>query len=151
MARMEWQERCRACGGTGLYVGMAERDGAAVVCRDCRGTGCFLFAREFEPYGGRQNRVGVVWVYEANPGICLGGADLASFGGMSHEAWQAGATFSPGTENRAYTCPAWWYQAVDHQRKPHWGECEWGRPFSECPSFATKDRCWRRWDEEFGG
>lgn len=30
---------CNACKGTGLYVGMAERDGAAVVCYTCKGTG----------------------------------------------------------------------------------------------------------------
>lgn len=29
---------CQACKGTGLYKGMAERDGAAVVCSHCHGT-----------------------------------------------------------------------------------------------------------------
>jgi hypothetical protein len=28
----EVEAECRACGGTGLYVGFAEKDGCAVVC-----------------------------------------------------------------------------------------------------------------------
>ena len=40
---------CQACGGTGLYKGMAERDGAAVVCSCCNGTGKTEFTyNEFE-------------------------------------------------------------------------------------------------------
>ena len=31
---------CEACGGTGLYCGMCEPEGTAVVCICCSGTGC---------------------------------------------------------------------------------------------------------------
>ena len=33
---VEFDEQCMACGGTGLYVGMAECDGAAVVCTNAK-------------------------------------------------------------------------------------------------------------------
>jgi len=36
---LEGECECSACKGTGLYVGMAEREGAAVVCSRCKGTG----------------------------------------------------------------------------------------------------------------
>lgn len=31
---------CGSCGGTGLYRGLAEPEGVAVVCLNCKGTGC---------------------------------------------------------------------------------------------------------------
>jgi len=34
------EAECGACGGTGLYNGMCEPEGVAVVCLRCRGTGC---------------------------------------------------------------------------------------------------------------
>ena len=45
---------CHACQGTGLYRGMAEKPGIAVVCLACKGTGC----REFEyiPFTSRNVR-----------------------------------------------------------------------------------------------
>ena len=30
---------CKACGGTGLYKGFAEKEGCAVVCNQCNGSG----------------------------------------------------------------------------------------------------------------
>lgn len=32
-------EKCRACDGTGLYAGIFETRGTAVVCRNCKGKG----------------------------------------------------------------------------------------------------------------
>ncbi|HME71144.1 MAG TPA: hypothetical protein VKM54_14915 [Myxococcota bacterium] len=31
---------CESCDGTGLYRGMAEPPGVAVICLNCRGSGC---------------------------------------------------------------------------------------------------------------
>ena len=31
--------QCGSCGGTGLYCGIAEPEGVAVVCLTCKGTG----------------------------------------------------------------------------------------------------------------
>ena len=36
---IEFDCECESCKGTGLYVGMAEREGSAVVCHTCKGTG----------------------------------------------------------------------------------------------------------------
>ena len=37
---MRVKAECTDCGGTGLYSGMCEPSGVAVVCIRCKGTGC---------------------------------------------------------------------------------------------------------------
>jgi hypothetical protein len=146
---------CRSCGGTGLYVGMAERSGAAVVCHTCKGTARERIVLRFRPFTGRHSRPGVVRVYASNPGIVIGASiatRLEDFGGLAYADWQAGIPFVLGTEDRAHTCPAWFYQSADSTKRPEWDECmeSLGRRFSECPHFPTKDACWRRFDAEQG-
>jgi hypothetical protein len=153
---IEFDEKCRDCGGTGLYVGMGESGGAAVECAVCKGTGCHSFRHEYEEFTGRLKRPGVTRVYEVNPGICIGegnGFRLKDFGGLPLADWEAGASFGPGTENRRFTCPCWWYQTADYKLKPTWRECDAsvGVGFSRCPHFEDKSGCWYRWDREFGG
>lgn len=45
---------CSACRGTGLYRGMAESAGTAVVCLRCDGTGCEEI--QYRPFSGRNRR-----------------------------------------------------------------------------------------------
>ena len=40
MAKVTVKAVCKACDGTGLYSGMCEGEGHAVVCLGCDGTGC---------------------------------------------------------------------------------------------------------------
>jgi hypothetical protein len=66
---------------------MGEYDGAAIECRDCKGTGCHKFRYQYEDFMGREDRPGVVRVYKTNPGI-IGMGDghrLEDFGGMPLE------------------------------------------------------------------
>jgi hypothetical protein len=72
---------------------------------------------------------------------------LETFGGLPYEDWKAGKPFTPGTEMRRSTCPAWWYQCTDYDKKPNWDECGFG-VFSKCKHFAEKQRCWERSDSE---
>jgi hypothetical protein len=143
---------CHSCAGTGIYVGFAERDGAGVVCHACKGTGCEKRTIEWDDFEARQLRSNVARVFEVNPGIGIGkthGHGLDGFGGMPYTDWSAGEPFPAGSEMRAFTCPAWWYQTADHTRRPYWDEC--GGPgglFARCPSFTTKAACWDRWDTE---
>lgn len=147
------KHECSSRGGTGLYVGMAEGDGAAVVCVRCKGKGW----REsvFRGFAGRKNKPGVRRVFEVNPGIGLGegnGVKLSDFGGMPLADWLAGKPFGVGTENRAYTCPQWWAQCTGGSRSD-WSECRssLGRAFSRCEHFDDKAACWKRWDRERNG
>jgi len=48
---------CRSCGGTGLYQGMCEGKGRAVVCLGCNGTGRDIIV--YKPFTGRRRLRGV--------------------------------------------------------------------------------------------
>ncbi len=150
---IEFDEKCQTCGGTGLYVGLAEHDGAGIVCIRCKGTGIVHFKHEYEEPVKHVRRNDVTRVYESNPGIVLKtnsekGCSLADFGGMSFDDWDVGKPFPKGSENRLFVCPAWWYQSVDYKKKPDWDICTFGGTFSGCDHFGNKDKCWKRFDSE---
>ena len=154
--KVEFYEECKSCGGTGVYIGMAERAGASVVCHNCNGTGCFHFVHEYEEFSSRKINPAATWVYKTNPGIAIGKregfCDFPDFGGMSYRDWKNGLPFPDKSEMRKFCCPAWWYQSADYSKSPKWDECEsqLGRSYSKCPCFYTKKLCWERWDKEFG-
>jgi hypothetical protein len=150
--KVEFDEQCQSCKGTGLYVGMAERDGAAVVCHTCKGTGCHHFVHEYEPFTIRHRRGAVKRVLEANPGIGIGegqGYKLTDFGGMEYEDWLTGKPFPGGSEMRRFVCPAWFYQSANSKLKPDWKQCGYGM-FNACVHFGDKAQCWARFDKEKG-
>jgi hypothetical protein len=132
---------------------MGERDGAAVVCHDCKGAGKRHMHIVYEDFEQLERRDDVKRVYQTNPGICIGSGgqyELSDFGGIPYEDWLDGGSFGAGTENRQFTCPSWWYQSADYKRMPKWGECDesLGRTFSRCPHFSTKAKCWARFDSK---
>lgn len=149
---ISFDQECGSCGGTGLYVGMAERDGAAVVCRTCDGKGHYTFTHKYRSFTNLKKRGGVERVFAAACGICIGTGKgrftLEDFGGMPYEDWLNGRPFPPQSEMRAFVCPGWWFQSVDYKRKPKWAECAVGGAFSGCAGFAAKEKCWERWDAE---
>ena len=150
---IEFDQVCTSCNGTGLYQGMAERNGAAVVCHTCKGTGCKHVKFEYESFTSRKKAEGVKRVFRVNPGVMIGENEILSledFGGMPVGEWQDGKPFPTGSEDRKHTCPKWWYQCADYRKGPKWKECDeaLGVTFSRCPYFATKDQCWKRFDDE---
>lgn len=147
---IELDQECPSCGGTGVYVGMAERDGYAVECRTCKGKGEYHFTHTYVPFTGRKDLDGVKIVVEVNPGIMLGkdekGRDL-DFGGIPYEDWKNGAPFER-SEMRNYSCPAWWYQLADYKQKPQWRKCIGVGVFADCRHFGEKHVCWKQFDYE---
>jgi hypothetical protein len=152
--KIEIDEECRSCSGTGLYIGIAERDGAAIVCSQCGGSGCFHFVHEYAEFIGRlAHTKKIKRVYQVNPGVVIGeggGLKLEDFGGMPASDWTKGDPFLIGSEDRNHTCPRWWYQSADYKIMPQWEECfqSLGVSFSRCSYFQTKGQCWKRWDDE---
>jgi hypothetical protein len=153
--KLEIESECSPCKGSGLYVGMAERDGAAIVCGRCKGTGKYIIRLEYDDYLGRKAPDSLPErVYECNPGVMIGiipgGCSLSDFGGMSFDDWIQGNPFPPGSEMRAFTCPAWWYQTANYVLKPTWERCSglWGESFTKCLSFPSRHECWDKWDRE---
>jgi len=150
---IEVDEECQSCTGTGLYVGMAERDGFAVVCSKCKGTGKFHFVHEYEEFVRKGERHNIKRVVQTNPGIMLGGT--YDFGGMPYKEWLQDLPFPEKSEMRNYICPRWWNQCMDKCIEINWknvcGDLNlWGRSFSECKNFNTKNKCWKKFDKEKG-
>lgn len=148
MNRIEKIGKCKSCRATGIYRGMGEGEGIGVQCHGCKGTGKVTHVLEWEEFEGRVVRDDLEHVLECNPGIGAGagnGHELTDFGGMPYEQWLRGESFPAGSEMRAFTCPAWWYQSTDSNKKPNWKECGFGT-FSSCKLFDTKQACWNRWD-----
>jgi len=156
---IEFDCECESCKGTGLYVGMAEREGSAVVCHTCKGTGKTHRKITYRDFEGRKKEPGVQRVVQANPGIVVGRGktqdgkreyELSDFGGMPYSQWLEGVPFPKGSEMRKFTCPCWWYQSADYKKKPKWDWCSnnLGRSFFNCTRFDKKDQCWNRWDVE---
>ena len=147
--KIEWVEQCKSCKGTGLYVGTDEREGAAVVCWTCKGTGRFEGHIEYEEFTGRvKAEKSVSRVYKTGVGLVL--APQVTSGGVPLQEWEqdSDSVNRRGTEVRSHTCPAWWYQAADYDRKPNWNECLLVGQFSNCLHFKNKAACWARFDEE---
>ena len=138
--------QCRGCQGTGVYTGMGERYGMAVVCHTCRGTGEEKIP--YVPFTGRQEREDVLRVVSTNPGIAL--TPDSTQGGVSYQQWLSNpdSVRERGREIREHTCPAWWYQGANHDKYPEWEECIKIGAFSSCPSFAQKEKCWEKFDQE---
>lgn len=60
---MKIKTECKSCQGTGLYRGMAEPEGVAVVCLQCKGTGCVEIEIDYIPFTERKRRNDVEKVY----------------------------------------------------------------------------------------
>ena len=153
--KFEYDARCKSCKGTGLYVGEAERDGAAVVCWACKGVGRVHHVIEWDdpPIDGPIPRGDVCWVVEKNIAQVVigegGGFTFADFGGMPYIDWLAGKPFPPGSEMRNFVCPWWRYQSGGPS--PSWCVAHLGMSFKNCPRFASKDMCWTLWDQDQEG
>ena len=148
--KIEYNELCKSCKGTGLYRGFGEKDGYAVECHTCQGSGEHRVKIEYDDFEHRLPTKDVHRVLQVNPGIGVGRIDNPfpnEFGGLSYVEWDAGIKFLPGTEMRKYTCPAWWYQSADYKKMPKWKECKIIGSFRSCPHFKDKVLCWSRWDE----
>jgi len=150
MKTIEIEQECQSCNGTGLYCGMAERNGFAVVCHTCNGTGKHKFTHCYNDFTVRRKPDKEIGrVLQTNPGIVVGtgsGHSIESFGGMPFEQWERGEPFPQRSEMRQFVCPAWWYQSADYKLKPNWKECGFG-VFSQCDHFPNKHKCWERWDK----
>jgi hypothetical protein len=81
------ESECTACDGTGLYRGMCEPDGVAVVCLACDGTGCAII--KYRPFTKRKGRRGVKTVRQSGGRIIAAGAGPAG-GSVTYEEFRKG-------------------------------------------------------------
>ena len=145
---------CQSCSGTGLYIGLAEQDGAAVICFICKGTGCQEYEFKYEDFVSRKKRNDVVRVHKTSGGYCLSGKDVEvngvliefSKGGVSYEEWLAGK--QPTPMKKLY-CPLQWTN--QQWFSPLYCKDKYfGGLISECPYRKEHGltKCWEEYRKE---
>jgi len=135
---------CDRCEGTGIYRGMGERDGLAVQCRTCKGSGKLKIEQEIKEFKERKIVAGVKKVIEYNPGYTLGSKVE---GGMPYQDWLEGKFFKRGMELRVFTCPRQWFNVLNREFSPKWMECEMCNCYQECKHYKDKESCWKYYDK----
>ena len=148
--------RCDACRGSGLYQGLAERDGLYVACHVCKGTGCHERRIEAEPFTGREVRPGVKRVISRGSMFVLDPSLLGDEAGLSYDDWLDGKPFAPGTEPRRWSCPLYEYRGSEHDVSDRGGQYRWciskpnlGHSIPQCQNWSRKDLCWSKFDADF--
>lgn len=138
--------KCSACRGTGLYVGFCERDGSAVVCYKCNGSGKFHHKLAYELFTERIRRDDVKRVFLQTCGYVHSAEDHEgiefSKGGTSYKDWLEGGDPKP---IKSLYCPLLW----TNQR---WktDKCLWGGRISQCKHWENKAKCWEEYEKEQG-
>ncbi len=146
--KIELKIVCQSCNGTGLYVGMAERDGAAVICTTCKGAGCQNYKFAYEDFVQRKARNGVVRVFKTSAGYIHSGKDANgvkfSQGGVSYDEWLKGQ--EPGPIKELY-CPKQW-TSQSWNSKTCDEHCHAGCYIPKCSYRSEMAKCWAEYDQK---
>ena len=147
---------CKSCKGTGLYVGIAEREGAAVVCNTCKGTGCAVM--KYEPFVARKVRTDVTRVYKSSYGhVIAPDKKLKISNGTVIDMTKEGVSYTEflyGIQPKdieVFGCPMMIDQAACHRKEGFIDECHklnggWLNYIPDC-SCDNKDACWERFHQ----
>ncbi len=138
---------CQSCGGTGLYVGMAEHDGAAVICTKCDGIGCYSYKFDYEDFVEKKERGDVIRVFKTGAGYVHSAKDVSgiefSKGGVSYAQWLNGVQPGPMKElycPKQWTCQSWNSETCDEHIHA-------GGYISDCPYRSEMAKCWEEYDK----
>jgi hypothetical protein len=142
--KLEIIAECETCNGTGLYIGLAERNGLAVVCNHCNGEGYRKIEYKWKTFKEKKIIPNIKKVIKKNSGFVLT-PELTS-GGLKYVDWLAGNEFKKGTETREFVCPKWWDQSISEKLIQM--ECALpGTSFKACKHFKDKNMCWENYDK----
>lgn len=140
-----FRSECRSCGGTGLYKGFAEKDGAAVICTRCKGKG-YVIDIHGKPFTGLKIRHDVSRVFLSSFGYVHTDQDFTCYDGQvlhfsrfgcSYTEWLNGENPKPMEE---LYCP----KDFDGSELSICGK----KCSSDCPFFPKKEKCWKEWHEK---
>lgn len=160
MKKIEMDIQCQSCKGTGVYVGMAERDGAAVVCHTCKGNGKYKYKFEYEEFDGLKKREDVTRVFKQSYGFVIAPRklDFKNIGeidmtkeGVSYDDFTKGAMPS---HIKNLACPMLADQSACHSIKGFTDDCDkldggclLGRMLTSCKNQQNKLDCWKRFEQ----
>ena len=140
---------CPDCKGTGLYVGCAERDGAAVVCYMCNGTGQKEY--KYREFTGRNKRSNVKRVFRPSNYV-IGADDIVNDEGVTlhfsrygctYEEWLNGADPKPMEE---LVCPYMHdNRGMGNEPCSRCARQPYTARINQCRYFSDKANCWKEY------
>ena len=161
MPTIERIVQCKSCSGSGVYVGMCERDGAAVVCHVCEGTGKCNYKFEYQEFTGRKKREDVTRVYKQGYGFVIAPAKISFSrnGGIDME--KEGVSYDDFLRGempqhiKKLACPMLADQSACNKIKGFADECDrlhgsclLGTLISQCNNQINRLGCWQRFESE---
>ena len=147
---------CKSCKGTGVYQGMGEGDGAAVVCHTCGGTGKTEF--EYTEFTGRKHKSGVSRVYLGGYGYQISTGTVIFKGVGQIDMDKEGVSYEEFCEGKMPThikqlwCPMLADQGRCHSIEGFIERCNsfngrWLSYIPDCANKAHSAECWRIFEE----
>lgn len=147
---------CEACKGTGLYQGIAERDGAFVICHNCNGTGCETIS--YEPFEERKKQSKCKRVYKSGYGYVISDKDMTLADGTFIPMSKLGVSYEEFLNGkkpkhvREFGCPMLLDQGACHNKKGFVDKCNklnggWIDFIPECKNYCNNKECWERFDK----
>lgn len=151
---------CKSCDGTGIYVGMGERDGAGVICTTCKGTGCQKYKFEYEPFTKRKITKEVKRVFIKGYGYCITTKPITLDNGTFVDFSKEGVSYEQFLNGempkhiKHMGCPMMADQGACHNIKGFTERCnkENGGYVSYIPDCKCKNKmkCWEVFEESGG-
>lgn len=159
MPKLELEIQCKSCQGTGLYQGVGEGKGTAVVCYDCKGTGKAHYSFQYEEFTGRKLRDDVERVYRRGSPykLGLGKINFDDIGeiDMDHEGISYREFLNGDTPKhiKQLGCPMMVDQGACHEIKGFVETCNelnggWINYIPNCKNKKNILQCWKRFEEE---
>ena len=166
MATIKLKIQCKSCGGSGVYQGMGERDGAAVICHTCGGTGCERYEFSYNLFKSRKKTRTVKRVYLSGYGYCIAPKILTlnSYPGPGHtrgptiDFTKEGVSYKEFLSGKmpkhihAMACPMMADQDACHKIEGFTDECnrlnvEYLNHIPSCKWHNSCAACWERFEK----
>lgn len=158
MPKIEMDIECPECNGTGLYQGMAEGNGTAVICYNCDGSGKYHFAKEYEEFTGLKKRNNIERVYLSSMGYFIGlgkrrydGIGIIDMDkeGISYQEFLQG---QKPPHIKTLGCPMLADQGACHDIKGFTEKCNklndgWISFIPNCKNRHRMAECWERFEK----
>jgi hypothetical protein len=157
MKKIEMEIECQACKGSGVYTGMGEREGAAVVCHKCDGTGAYQYKFSYNEFTGRKQRDDVARVYKSGYGYVISTGNV-KFGDVDIDMDKEGVSYQEfmnghmPKHSESIACPMLADQGLCHKIPGFVDECMelnggWVGQISSCKNQCNKRDCWKRFND----
>jgi hypothetical protein len=147
---------CPSCKGTGLYSGMGEGKGVAVICNNCKGTGKFNYKYTYKPFTGRKERKDVKRVYLSGLGYRIGLGKINFSNGIGEiDMDKEGVSYDEFINGKMpehikkLGCPMNADQGACHAKKGFVNTCNelglsLGGLITNCKNQPNRLECWKR-------